>query len=135
MSSSEKAAADPSSSSGGGRSGGSSGCDSAGAIAAAPKRKKSIEYDQVADLYDSYGQADFDWKFWQEEVLAAAGATLAPCCSRASLRTAREVLRSWVSHPQPGAGHSLYFVLRRVESCAQARGSGERSMHVRSLRG
>ena len=41
---------------------------------------KSIDFDQVADLYDSYVNVDFDIEFWKQEALAANGNVLELMC-------------------------------------------------------
>lgn len=41
---------------------------------------KSIDFDQVADLYDSYVQVDFDLGFWMEEALTSKGKVLELMC-------------------------------------------------------
>ena len=41
---------------------------------------KSIDFDQVADLYDSYVQVDFDVEFWKQEAATSAGKVLELMC-------------------------------------------------------
>lgn len=41
---------------------------------------KSIDFDEVADLYDSYVQVDFDVEFWKQEALATNGKVLELMC-------------------------------------------------------
>ena len=41
---------------------------------------KSIDFDQVADLYDSYVQVDFDLEFWKQEAAANHGKVLELMC-------------------------------------------------------
>ncbi len=41
---------------------------------------KSIDFDQVADLYDSYVQVDFDVEFWKTEAAAGGGNVLELMC-------------------------------------------------------
>jgi len=42
--------------------------------------EKSIDFDQVADLYDVFVRVDFDIEFWKEEARAAAGTVLELMC-------------------------------------------------------
>ena len=42
--------------------------------------EKSIDFDQVADLYDVFVRVDFDINFWKEEARAAGGTVLELMC-------------------------------------------------------
>ncbi len=41
---------------------------------------KSIDFDQVADLYDLYVRVDFDVEFWKHEVHTTGGKVLELMC-------------------------------------------------------
>jgi SAM-dependent methyltransferase len=41
---------------------------------------KSIDFDEVADLYDSYVHVDFDLEFWKQEAIATHGKVLELMC-------------------------------------------------------
>ena len=73
---------------------------------------KSIDFDQVADLYDSYVQVDFDVEFWRQEAATTGGKVLELMCGTG--RIGLPLIKAGVSGVKIGVGPGSICTTRIV---------------------